>query len=172
MIKGKMVVLRDKRLDDAARDYTWRKDAELACLDATIPINIPFSQYLAIYAEELQDTSNRAHRFAIDTLDGQHIGNCTYYNFDKYKGEAEIGILIGDRTYWNKGYGTDAVITLVDQLFNEANLKRMYLHTLEWNDRAKKCFAKCGFIPLKRVNRGGQKFIMMEIRKTNEKTAD
>lgn len=164
MIKGKMVVLREKRLDDAANDYAWRRDGELASLDATIPLNIPFSQYLAIYAEELKHTNASGRRFGIETLEGEHIGNCTYYNLDRNKGEAELGILIGDRAYWNKGYGTDAVITLVNQLFSEKKLKRMYLHTLEWNDRAQRCFEKCGFTPLKRVNRAGQKFIQMEIK--------
>jgi RimJ/RimL family protein N-acetyltransferase len=168
MIKGKTVVLREKRLEDATQDYAWRNDAELAYLDATLPINISFSEYLALYREELHYANTRGRRFAIETLDGKHIGNCNYYNLDEYKGEAELGILIGDRDYWGKGYGADAVITMVNQLFSEANLKRMYLHTLEWNDRAKKCFEKCGFIPLKRVNRGGQKFIMMEIRNNGE----
>lgn len=169
MIKGKMVVLREKRLEDAAKDYAWRSDAELACLDATLPINISFSEYISFYNEELHYANTRGCRFAIETLDGKHIGNCNYYNFDEHKGEAELGILIGDRAYWDKGYGADAVITLVNQLFSEADLKRMYLHTLEWNDRAKKCFEKCGFTALKRVNRGGQKFIMMEIRKNGNK---
>lgn len=172
MIKGTMVVLREKRLEDAMQDYAWRSDAELASLDATLPINIPFSQYLSVYAEELQYANTKGRRFAIETLDGRHIGNCNYYNLDKYKGEAELGILIGDRDYWDRGYGADAVITLVNQLFSETKLKRMYLHTLEWNDRAKKCFEKCGFTPLRLVIRGGQKFIFMEIRNTDGETAD
>lgn len=166
MIKGKMVVLRDKRLGDAPKDYAWRKDAELADLDATLPINITFAQYLGIYLEELHCANTSGHRFAIETMEGEHIGNCTYYNLNKQKGEAEIGILIGNRNYWGKGYGTDAVVALVDQLFNKEKLKRMYLHTLEWNDRAQKCFQKCGFTPLKKVSRGGYKFIQMEIRNT------
>lgn len=169
MIRGTKIVLREKRLGDATKDYAWKRDAELASLDATIPLEIPFSLYLSSYAEDLCHANTRGHRFAIETLDGKHIGNCTYYNLDEYKGEAELGILIGDRAYWNRGYGADAVIMLVNHIFEEVNLKRIYLHTLEFNIRAKECFQKCGFTPCGQTNRGGQFFTIMEIKRANYK---
>ncbi len=46
MIKGKKVVLRDKRLEDAWQDYAWKIDPELSRLDATIPLDVPFQTYL------------------------------------------------------------------------------------------------------------------------------
>jgi len=171
MIEGSKVVLRGKRLEDARNDYAWRTDADLAHLDATIPLNIPFSHYLINYAEELRYDNMRRRRYAIETMDGKHIGNCTYYNLDEDKGEAELGILIGDRAYWNRGYGTDAVNILVSQAFKETNIKRIYLHTLEGNIRARKCFQKCGFTPSGRVTRGGRNFILMELKKTEEASA-
>lgn len=166
MIKGTKVVLREKRLEDAANDYLWKRDAELASLDATIPLDMTYSEYLFVYAEELHFANAGGHRFAIETLDGKHIGNCTYYNLDEHKGEAEIGILIGDRAYWNKGYGADVIITLISQIFEETNIKRIYLHTLEWNIRAKKCFQKCGLVSCGRVHRAGHDFVMMEIKRS------
>lgn len=162
-------MLREKRVEDAANDYSWKMDDELARLDATIPLNIPFSIYLAYYVEELQFANLRGHRFAIDTLEGKHIGNCAYYNLDEYNGDAEMGIIIGDREYWNKGYGTDVVAVLLNHIFQEKKLKRVYLHTLEWNIRARECFQKCGFVSLGRVSRGGQDFTFMEIRRPGSK---
>ena len=172
MLKGQKVVLREKRLEDATKDYAWKRDAELATLDATIPLDIPFSLYLSSYAEELCYADTRGRRFAIETLDGKHIGNCTYYNLDEHKGEAELGILIGDRSYWNRGYGTDAVITLVNHIFGEIKLKRVYLHTLEYNVRAKECFQKCGFTPCGQANRGDKLFTVMDIKRVDCKGAD
>lgn len=171
MIKGSKVVLREKRVEDAALDYAWKMDEELARLDATIPLNIPFSIYLSYYVEELQFANIRGHRFAIDTLDGKHIGNCAYYNFDKDAAETELGIIIGDREYWDKGYGADAIIVFLNHLFEEKKLKRVCLHTLEWNIRAKECFQKCGFVSLGRVSRGGQDFTLMEIYREGFKSA-
>ena len=168
MIKGSKVVLRGKRLEDARNDYAWKTDAKLAHLDATIPLDIPFSHYLINYAEELRYGNMRGRRYAIETLNGKHIGNCSYYNLDQDEREAELGILIGERAYWNKGYGTEAVTILVTQIFKETNIKRIYLHTLEGNIRAQKCFQKCGFTPSGRVTRGEHNFILMELKKTEE----
>ena len=167
MIKGTRVRLREKRLADASLDYAWKTDTELAYLDATSPLGIPFSRYLSSYAEELRYANARRHCFAIETLDGKHIGNCMYYNVDEDGVEAELGILIGERDYWDKGYGSDAVTALITQLFKETNLKRIYLHTLDGNIRAQRCFQKCGFLPCVRVTRDGRNFIIMEIRKAD-----
>jgi len=164
-IKGKRVVLREKRLEDAWNDYSWKKDAELARLDASIPLEIPFPIYLLGYAEELNCADEGGRTLAIETTDGRHIGNCSYYHIDRAKRETEIGIIIGDQSCWDEGYGTDAVAALVDHLFEAERFDRVYLHTLVGNSRAQKCFRKCGFEPVKRVFRGGYDFIMMHIAK-------
>ena len=76
-----------------------------------------------------------------------------YYDLDSVNMQAELGIVIGDRDYWSNSYGYDAVTTLLDHMFREKNLKRVYLHTLEWNARAQRCFEKSGFKPVKPVRR-------------------
>ncbi len=163
MITGGKVVLRDKRLTDAADDYAWRTDPALAQLDATPLLTTPFTQYLSDYASELQYPPSTRHQFAVDTPDGKHIGNCVYYDINKTKGEAELGIMIGNRDYWDKGYGTDAVTTLVSYIFRQTNLERIYLKTLESNSRAQKCFQKCGFTPHRHVTRDGYNFVLMKL---------
>lgn len=164
MIVGSKIILRGKRLADAWDDYNWETDHELAQLDAAPMVDLTFSQYLTEYASELQNPLvPPSHRFAVDTLDSKHIGNCSYYNLNESKAETELGIMIGDRDYWNKGYGTDAVTTLVDFIFRQTNLKRIYLKTLESNNRAHKCFQKCGFTPCGHLVNDGFSFTFMEI---------
>ena len=173
MIKGKRVVLREKRLEDAWQDYAWKTDPELARLDATLPLDVPFSTYLLTYAEELdRRIDGKGRVFAVETLEGKHIGNCCYYNLEWDRREAEVGILIGDAAYWDAGYGTDAVKALVDYVFREEGLKRVYLHTLVWNTRAHKCFEKCGFVERKRVTRSGYDFILMEVKRPAKHLGD
>jgi RimJ/RimL family protein N-acetyltransferase len=149
-------------LEDAANDYTWRSDEELARLDAAPTLRIPPIDFLASYADELRHPSPQRRRFAIDTLDGRHIGNCMYYDIDEDKRQAELGIMIGDRDYWDQGYGTDAITTLLSHIFSTTKLERVYLNTLEWNIRAQRCFEKCGFVPCKRLRRYNGTFIVME----------
>ncbi len=163
MITGSKIRLRDKRLADARDNYDWQTDAELVQLDAAPLLTTTFEQYLSDYANELHYPPLTGYRFAIETLDGKHIGNCIYYNLDKTRGEAELGILIGNRDYWSKGYGTDTVTTLVSHIFHQTNLKRIYLKTLDSNIQAQKCFKKCGFTPYGHLVRDGYSFVLMEI---------
>ena len=163
IITGSKIRLRDKRLADALDDYIWRTDPELAHLDATPLLTATFPQYLSDYTDELRYPSSIRHRFAIETLDGKHIGNCIYYSIDETKDEAELGIMIGNRDYWDKGYGADTVTTLVNYIFRQTNLNRIYLKTVEDNYRAQKCFKKCGFAPYGHMVRNGVRFVLMEV---------
>jgi ribosomal-protein-alanine N-acetyltransferase len=158
---GKEAKLRPKRLQDAANDYSWRQDAELCRLDAATPLLCSFEEFLENYVEDLY-RPNLSYRFAIETLDGRHIGNCSYFSIDETKKEAEMGIMIGDRAYWNRGYGADVILTSLNHIFSQTNLKRIYLKTLNWNIRAQKCFQKCGFAPCGQLIRGDHTFILME----------
>jgi len=163
MIIGSKIRLREKRLDDALNDYAWKADPELARLDAAPQLTMTFSQYLSNYTSELRYLLSTRHQFAVETRDGEHIGNCVYYGVDEAKGEAELGVMIGNRDYWDKGYGADAVTTLVRYIFRQTSLNRIYLKTLDWNTRAQKCFQKCGFTPYGCMARDGFNFVLMEI---------
>lgn len=163
MIIESKIRLRDKRLADARNDYRWQTDPELARLDAASLPAITFSQHLLEYTFELYHPSSTRHTFAIETLDGKHIGNCAYYNIDETKGEAELGIMIGNRNYWDKGYGANAITALLDYIFRRTNLERIYLKTLDWNTRAQKCFEKHGFRQYGQSVRDGFNFLLMEI---------
>ena len=164
-LQGARVVLRDKRIEDAEQDYIWRSDPELAKLDAAFPLTMSFDRYLKIYEDQLRYPTPGSHHFSTETIEGKFIGNCMYYDLDSVNLETELGIVIGDRDYWSNAYGYDAVTTLLDYLFTGKGLKRVYLHTLEWNKRAQRCFEKSGFTPVKIVRRMAQDFILMEVRR-------
>ena len=166
-LQGARVILRDKVSGDAENDYIWRSDPEIARLDAAYPLTMSFDRYLKMFEDQLRYPTPGSNHFAIEVADGvsdgKFIGNCMYYDLDSVNREAELGIVIGDREYWSGAFGYDSVVTLLDFMFNERNLKRVYLHTLEWNARAQKCFAKCGFNTVKQVRRMGQDFLLMEV---------
>jgi RimJ/RimL family protein N-acetyltransferase len=166
--KGKIVIgekikLRDKKLADVRNDYKWQADPELARLDAAQVLITSFAVYLLDYAAEIHTPRRDRYPMAVETLDGKHIGNTSCYDIDDKKAEAQFGIMIGDRDYWDKGYGKDIVKTMVSHLFRSTGLKRIYLKTLDWNLRAHKCFMDCGFTPCGESKRNGYNFIYMEI---------
>ena len=163
IIRGEKVILRAKRLEDAPDDYAWRTDEELARLDATKPLRMSYEDFLKYSREEISYSSPSSKRVAIDDLEGRHIGNCMYYDIDLRRRHTELGIMIGDRNYWGRGYGTDSVEALLTHIFTTTPLNRVYLHTLEWNQRARRSFAKSGLHELKNVRRSGMDFVLMEI---------
>ena len=162
-LRGARIILRDKRIEDAEQDYIWRSDHELASLDAAFPLTMSYDRFLKLAEDQMRYPTPGSHHFATETLDGKFIGNCMYYDLDSVKMQAELGIVIGDRDYWSNSYGYDTVITLLDHCFNEKKLERVYLHTLEWNKRAQRCFEKCGFVPVRPVRRMSHDFILMEV---------
>lgn len=162
---GGKVILRDKMPEDAQMDYIWRCDEEIARLDAAYPLKMKFEDFFKLFRDQLRYPTPSSGRFGIDTQDGKYIGNCMYYDMDTVNKQAEVGIVIGDKDYWSRGYGYDALVTMLDHLFSNTSMERLYLHTLEWNKRAQRAFQKCGFVPVTQVRRNGLDFILMEIKK-------
>ena len=163
MTTGKRITLRKKRLADAKDDYAWQTDPELVKLDAAFTLNMTYQQYVSEYTFELSYPNSKRHEFGIDTLEGEHIGNCVYYNVNQIEGKTELGIMIGNRKCWNKGYGAEAVNALLEHIFLKTSLESVYLTTLDWNLRAQKCFLKCGFSKCGQVTRDGYNFWLMAI---------
>ena len=162
-LRGARIILREKRLEDAEQDYIWRSDPELARLDAAYPLTMSYDRFLKIFEDQLKFPTPGSHHFGAETFEGKFIGNCMYYDLDSVNQEAELGIVIGDRDYWGNSFGYDAVTTLLEYMFDVRSLKRVYLHTLEWNNRAQRCFTKCGFNPVRPVRRMSHDFLLMEV---------
>jgi RimJ/RimL family protein N-acetyltransferase len=163
MMTGKLVQLRPKIAEDVELDYAWQTDAELARLDACPKLPMSFPEYAREYTLALSRGAVRRQMYAVETTSGKHIGNCVYHENATGGDITEIGIMIGDRDYWNRGYGMDAVRTLVDHIFTTTGYQRIVLKTLTWNERAQKCFAHCGFTEYARDVLEGYDFVFMEL---------
>lgn len=157
------VVLRNKRMSDAPDDFAWQQDPELSGLDATDPVNCTYREYLADYTADVHYPSPNRRMFAIDTRDGEHIGNCVYYNIDDGNSQAELGIMIGNRDYWSQGYGTTAMKELIGYVFRRTGFNRLYLKTLKTNLRAQNCFSKSGLTPCGFLEKNDYHFLLMDI---------
>ena len=166
IINGSKIKLRQKCIQDAVNEYHWRKDDELCRLDASTPIAGSFQEYIHWYSDD-HGYSNNARLLSIETLDGDHIGNCGCFHIDDVEKELEIGILIGEKDYWDQGYGMDVVKTLIDTIFENTYAHRIYLKTLNWNTRAQKCFQKCGFSVAGKIINGEHTFFVMEIKRAS-----
>lgn len=161
--RGRQVIIRRKWLNDAVNEYAWRTDAELARLDAATPLRVPFDDYFRSWSLDLCLTDMGNRSFAIEDETGKHIGNVMYYNVDKSRREAELGISLGDKASWGRSYGSDALATVARYLFQGTDIRRLYLHTLDWNVRAQRAFAKAGFSVCGTSWRESQAYVVMEV---------
>ncbi len=161
--RGRRAIIRRKRIEDAADEYRWRSDPDLARFDASRPVQQPFENYERSWSFDYRFTDLPGRSFAIENENGVHIGNVMCYNIDTARGEAEIGISIGESGSWSAGYGSDALATMARVAFSHWKIQRLYLHTLDWNGRAHRAFTKAGFDVCGTSWRDGNTFILMEL---------
>ena len=162
--RGARILLRQKRLGDAPDDYRWRTAPELSRYDAARPLALNYQEYLALYREEILYPSPYRRSLAIEDEASRHIGNIMYYNIDTLRHEAELGITIGEQQCWSQGYGTEAVRLLAEHLVGKLGFRRVHVKTLTWNERARRCFEKAGFVECGQAFHGGDSFLLMELR--------
>ena len=107
------------------------------------------SSYIITLESEKQyfeETIDKNYNFFIVTLDDDKlIGTVGLEKFDAINRTATLGIFIGDKEYRSQGYGTEAIKLILDYGFNYLNLNNIKLDLMSFNERALKCYKKCGF---------------------------
>ncbi len=86
-----------------------------------------------------------SQHFTVLTKKGRPIGNASLMEIEWLHRNAQLGIMIGDKAYWDKGYGTDTIMTLLDYGFSTLGLHKIELRLNVENKRALTCYKKCGF---------------------------
>jgi RimJ/RimL family protein N-acetyltransferase len=123
----------------------WDRDTEQHRLADSEPPQLWSEKKIREFIEKRAE-SPQAFRFAVHTLsDNTLIGGVGLWVNSWTHGEAWLGISIGERDYWGKGYGTDAVRLAVQYGFVELNLRRVSLGLHAYNERAHKSYQKAGF---------------------------
>ena len=91
--------------------------------------------------------SEKCQAFAIRTLDGDRIiGEIGLDGVRWTHGDCFVGIGLGEREFWGKGYGTDAMKIILRYAFSELNLQRVTLNVFEYNQRGVRSYEKAGFV--------------------------
>jgi RimJ/RimL family protein N-acetyltransferase len=144
VIEGKLVRLRAISPQDYPRLTEFKNDVEYELLGGGIPPRPRGAAEVAEFFDKLVRERNE-FTFAIEA-DGQLIGDCGLHSVDQRSGVAELGIGIGDRAYWGRGYGREAVALLVDYGFRMHNLRKIWLTTYRSNERALRSYRAAGFV--------------------------
>lgn len=148
MIYGERIRLRAIEREDIPRFVEWLNDPEVT---AGLYINLPLASWDETrWFEGLSGREAAERPLAVDARlpEGgwKHIGNVGLHSQEKIHRSAEFGIFIGEKAYWNTGYGTEATRLTVKHGFETLNLNRIYLTVYETNPRAVRAYEKAGFV--------------------------
>jgi RimJ/RimL family protein N-acetyltransferase len=143
--EGEKVRLIAVEKNDLDRFHGWANDADVLHLAGYA---LPTSRRAAEKRIEwlLDDDPNQKTFVIEDVKDGTAIGYCRLFDIDTFSRCAELAIVIGDKNYWDDGYGSDAVRVLLRLAFGRMNLHRVALGVYGYNKRAIRCYEKVGFV--------------------------
>lgn len=147
MIIGHGIRLRAIEREDLPRFVTWLNDPEVRQgLNLVYPLSLAQEER---WFEQMLQRPPAEQVLGIEVEVGgvwTLIGTCGLHNVDWINHQAELGIFIGDKAFWNRGYGRRAVSLLLRHAFNTLNLNRVYLRVYETNPRAIHAYEHVGFV--------------------------
>jgi len=146
MIYGERVRLRAVERDDLPRFTDWLNVRDV---QKNLGMFFPFNNELEeTWHQRTMNGPIEERPFSVDAREDEdwvHIGSCGLMDFEPRMRRAELGIAIGHPEFRDKGYGTDAMRTLLRYGFETLNLHRIYLRVFDSNPRAIRVYEKVGF---------------------------
>jgi len=144
ILKGGKVVLKPVKVSEAKNFLRWFKNSVI-----TRYLNNDFKD-LTLVKERNKIKSFRKDKskmvWSIYTKEGVHIGDTGLHSLDlKRNKKATWGIVIGEKSYWGQGYGTDTLKTVLKFCFAKLKLNRVELSVYPPNIAGFKLYTKCGF---------------------------
>lgn len=148
LFQGKLVRLTSEEPDFISKHHArWRRDSEYHRLLDSAPAQFFSEKKIKEWTEKENENGFKPERyfFSIRTLeDDKLIGFLNMWVNLPHR-EMWVGLGIGERDYWNKGYGTDMMLLCLQYAFTELNVYRVSLGLFEYNPRALKSYQKAGF---------------------------
>jgi RimJ/RimL family protein N-acetyltransferase len=143
-LQGKKLYLRPPTKEDIPFFVRWMNDQEI-------------TQFLAVYLpitgagevewlDRLQKNNDKDIVLVIvDAKTDKPIGTMGLHRINWKDRTATTGALIGEKSYWGKGYGSEAKMLLLHYAFHSLNLRKICSLVLSFNGRSKAYSEKCGY---------------------------
>lgn len=166
LFRGELVRFTFEEPDVRAKaEVRWQRDTEFVRLADSDPSQLSSEKKIKEWFDKQAEDGPRPERysFSVRTLDeDKHIGFLGLW-VDLIHSEAWVGLAIGEREFWSKGYGSDMMKLCLQYVFLELGLERLSLGLHEYNPRALRSYEKCGF----RLEGRTRKDVMREGRRTD-----
>ncbi len=145
MIYGSKLLLRPFRVEDLERLHAYINDVDVTLPAGRLPTPVSIGAVLAGHEGAVAGYTADAVVFGIEAAN-RFIGTCALQQFDPVARTCEMRIIIGDRAFWNRGFGREITGLLVEYAFRQHNIHRIWLNALGNNPRALRCFTACNFV--------------------------
>ncbi len=146
-IAGTLVALGPLTRDAAPLLNKWDNDFEVGVLSGDAPRPVGKAETEADVERGVRGESHHsASQFVIyEQATMRAIGFTDLRHINFQRRIAELGIVIGEKDCWGKGFGTEAVTLVLDYAFNVLGLHNVMLSTNSFNERAIRCYTRAGF---------------------------
>jgi diamine N-acetyltransferase len=143
MITGKRIYLRGWEKSDVPTFLRWFNDPEV-----TIYLSNPYPAGSTEQEEHFVSHPREGEqRYCIVTREGDvPIGNCGIFDVNARNRSCEVGIAIGEKAYWNQGYGREVLALLQEIAFEGMGMNRVTLRHTDFNERGHRCYLAAGFV--------------------------
>jgi len=145
-LQGKRLRFTSLHLDKIYQHFEWNNDPELNHFDSELPFTEePFGTFKQRFEHLLYHPPADSQDFEIYAEDGALIGVAYISHISEHHRHCRMGITIGDRDYWGRGYGREAVNLVLDYCFNELKMHRVNTDVFEYNMAWKNLVEWSGF---------------------------
>ncbi len=141
-ISGRQIDLRTMEKSDLANKVRWYNDPEV---NKTLLLEEKFELDRSLkWFETAKDDKSRRD-FVIETPEAKAIGITGFLHINKVHETAECYCVIGDKTYWGRGIGTEVHTLLIDWGFKELGLYKIWADIRAQNAAIIKVVERLGF---------------------------
>ncbi|MBN2057343.1 MAG: GNAT family N-acetyltransferase [Candidatus Saganbacteria bacterium] len=162
MIENKRIYLKQLAVTDITDAYiNWLNDPEVNRF-LSVRGGAQDRQMVEKYVASYDGDDNRLLLGIFDKASRKHIGNITFSSINRRSGVGAIGIAIGDKSFWGKGYGSEALQAAVDLAFAVLKLRRVEAGINAENAASISLFNKAGFVEegrLKEREKFGDRYV-------------
>lgn len=144
-LTGGKLYLRNLESADLDGEYLdWLNDEEVTKFLTSdfFPIS---KEKMEEYHRNVTMSSNNVMLAIVDKKSDKHIGNIKLGPINWISRIADLGVMIGDKEFWHKGYATEAIKLLLDYAFRRLNLHKVTAGVIAGHEASIKAFEKAGF---------------------------
>lgn len=145
MLRGEKVFLSPLEPENLSLIQKWYMDTDLARYIWPGVINPLPKENVQKWYSRLLNNDHKKYFLICELASQNPIGLVGIDNISWRSRQGDLFIIIGEKDYWDQGYGTEAMILFLGYCFRFQNLRRVALEVIEYNERAVRSYEKVGF---------------------------